>query len=145
MKEYPIMNDPVFLTAKAFSILHPGIEYDAYWVEIEPDENGEPRYGFTIFTDNGCIPQIFISAELNPTQAAEIFGHELAHVVAGPGADHGEAWENEFEAIFQKCIEISDALFSKEDETMNDFSSSLHRGSIIQANEYAPEDEEQIE
>lgn len=103
-------NSPFELIDKAFKRLYPEKEYRAC---IEPDitdDQGEKAYGVTIFYEDES-PVIAISAELAIKDGAEVFAHELAHVVAGEGNGHGEEWEQAFENIFKEYQRIGKAMF----------------------------------
>lgn len=60
--------------------------------------------GFTLFDDEGKTPLIIINAEIPCWASVEIISHEIAHVVAGIEADHGEKWEAEFNKIHSEYL-----------------------------------------
>lgn len=99
------VNDPFARVFVAFEELYPGVECVVSWTESLTDEKGEPVYGLTTFPDDGGVPWVVISADLSVYDAIEILAHELAHVVAGHDAGHGEAWETAFSAIHEKYLE----------------------------------------
>ena len=55
-------------------------------------------YGVTNFEDNGNIT-VLISGVLPVLDCAEIFAHELAHIMVGVEEEHNEKWEKAFEDI----------------------------------------------
>jgi hypothetical protein len=63
--------------------------------------------GETFWPDDGGPPEIAISALLNRGVAGtlDILAHELAHVVAGPEAEHGPEWQRVYHSIFEACCE----------------------------------------
>ena len=73
---------------------------------------GKKHNGITIFYEDET-PIVAISAELAIKDAAEVFGHELAHVAAGEGVGHGEEWEEAFENIRKEYQRIGEELFSQ--------------------------------
>ena len=110
----PFMNDPTAIVALAFRELYPGLEYYAQYVPGLEDEEGNPACGLTIFPDDGSTPIVCISAEVPISAGPELLAHELAHVAAGEGAEHGPEWKAAEEAIFQKYNEILDAKIPDE-------------------------------
>jgi len=93
---------------KAFKELYP----DNYNVKVEFDEQIKRRkflffkfgcWGYTEFPESSETPVIIrLSVWLPIIHTCEILAHELAHVVAGLEASHGEKWEQEFSKIHQK-------------------------------------------
>jgi Zn-dependent peptidase ImmA (M78 family) len=55
--------------------------------------------GVTMFDDECKTTIICINASIPCYAAVEVIAHEVAHVVAGVDAEHGEKWENEFNKI----------------------------------------------
>jgi len=62
--------------------------------------------GYTTFPDDGSEPVINISTNIPFSAMAETLAHELAHVVAGQEAEHGEKWESIFAEIHKKYMEL---------------------------------------
>lgn len=92
------VNDPFVRVYEAFRKLYPDNDCFCFWTD-----DLEDAHGVTLFSDNPRMsPEIFISADLPVKHAVEILAHELAHVAVGADADHGEVWENAFEAIHQE-------------------------------------------
>lgn len=70
------VNDPFVRVYEAFKKLYPDNDCFCFWTD-----DLEDAHGVTLFSDNPRMsPEIFISAD----------------------ADHGEVWENAFEAIHQE-------------------------------------------
>ena len=103
-------NDPTAIVAAIVKEMYPNIHYRAQIVPELKDENGEEVYGETLFPDDGGVPLISISAQLPLIAVAEIFTHEIAHVVAGIGEEHGTAWEEAQSAIFERYNQVLDEL-----------------------------------
>lgn len=104
------VNSPFEIIDKAFRNLYPEKEYKAC-IELDmQDEKGNTVYGFTQFNENE-IPVVAISASLSIKDAAEVFAHELSHVVAGEEDGHGAEWEKAFDAIFKEYNRIGEEMF----------------------------------
>lgn len=108
-RKTPFKNDMFALVWSVFGMLYPEQckkDIVIRWAETVYDGD-EEAFGVTNFRTDGSI-RILISGQLPVVHAVEIFAHELAHVAAGPEAEHGEAWENAFDAIhteYMKMIE----------------------------------------
>lgn len=74
---------------------------------IAPKTDCDSMCGLTIFNEETTV---LINAELPVEHAVETFAHELAHVAAGVGHDHDEAWEKAFDDIYDKYHEILGGL-----------------------------------
>lgn len=83
---------------------------------VDPDDG----LGYTIFPDDGSWPIIVIGPEKTLTEAMDIIAHELAHVICGQDEDHGEKFEQVYEAIFNKYNEIQIAKYASEMEQHKD-------------------------
>ena len=96
--EKMFVNDPFVRVYEVFRQLYPDKDCRCFWTD-----DLEDAYGVTQFYDDSrSIPEIFISTDLPVKHAVEILAHELAHVAVGADADHGESWENAFEAIHRE-------------------------------------------
>lgn len=73
------------------------MKVDIYFGEQETD--GVEKLGVTIFSDDGSPPIIEVNPFIPLAHIAEIIAHELAHVIAGLEAGHGEEWDREFQKI----------------------------------------------
>ena len=100
----PFKNDPFAIVWQAFNELYPDKECKCY---IAPKTGCDSMCGLTIFNEETTV---LINAELPVEYAVEILAHELAHVAAGVGHDHDEAWEKAFEDIYDKYHEILGGL-----------------------------------
>jgi len=94
-------NDPFDMLAKAFENLYPGHSYTAQLVPRIEDESGIEVWGETIYPDGEDAVFINVSAELKISDAIEVFAHELSHAAA-PGEDHGVAWKEAFNKLYQE-------------------------------------------
>lgn len=70
-------------------------------------------FGSTEFQDNGkIIIHIGIKGKYNKPlgieDSTEILAHELAHAIAGIGAEHNQEWENAFERLHQLYMEVQE-------------------------------------
>jgi len=64
-------------------------------------------WGYTIFPDDKTqIPIIKISTRLPFKYLIEIVGHELAHVVAGEEAGHGDSWKFVFNLLSVEYVKL---------------------------------------
>lgn len=107
-----IINNPIDMLLEVMDEHYPQVKADIYFGEQETD--GIDRLGVTIFPDDGGRPVIEVNPHIPLAHVAEIIAHELAHVIAGIEAGHGEKWEAEFENIstlffgeFQKRAEAN--------------------------------------
>lgn len=92
-----IINNPIEMLQKVMDEHYPDLKVDIYFGEQET--NGVDKLGVTIFPDDGSQPVIEVNPYIPLAHITEIVAHELAHVIAGVEAEHGEAWETEFENI----------------------------------------------
>lgn len=115
--ETPFSNDMFALVWQVFKRLYPPQSQKI--IEIDWSENvfdgDEEAGGVTVFETDGSI-RILISGQLSVVDAVEVFAHELAHVAAGPEAEHGEAWENAFDAIHTEYMKMIEQGGVKRDE-----------------------------
>lgn len=121
---HPFENDPFAIVWQAFQNLYPGKECRVLWYdmnEIQDDGKiveevpGGERLGVTQFFDTGEVV-VLISLKSEPEVATETLAHELAHVAVGIDAEHGQAWEDAFEKIFQEYNRIGDEMFPDDEE-----------------------------
>ena len=98
----PFVNDMFALVFQAFKNLYPRKKCKCQWVPKITDENGRDVYGSTEYLVEERIFLVEISATLSVMNAVEVLAHELAHVAAGPDAEHGKEWEDAFDAIFEE-------------------------------------------
>lgn len=112
----PFENDPFVLMYAAFHNLCPDKNPRCCWAGwISDDETKDDTLGVTECDDDGAI-WIVIRTDLTVKNALEIFAHELAHVMAGLDADHGEAWQTALDAIETEYNRICDEMFGEEDD-----------------------------
>lgn len=108
-----IINNPIDLLLSAFEK-----EYPEAARKIDVIAFGEVDEGFaeTVFSDDGRADIILSAkvkndAEITFSIATELLAHELAHVIAGAEAEHGEEWEKHFDRLFELVgIEAEKAL-----------------------------------
>ena len=108
-----IVNNPIDLLLSAFEK-----EYPDAAKKINIIAFGEVNEGFavTVFSDDGRADIILSTevengAEITFSIATELLAHELAHVIAGAEAEHGEEWEKHFDRLFELFgIEVENAL-----------------------------------
>lgn len=113
----PFINDPAAIVAMAFAELYPDKKYNAQLVPSIVNEAGEQVCGCTTFsTDPDEPPLVEVSGQLPGVHFPEILAHELAHVAVGELMEHGQEWEDAFEAINDKYDEIAVAIFGPQPE-----------------------------
>lgn len=112
----PFSNDPFALVWTAFKNLYPGKDCECWFDAVDDPKDVDGHYGWTEWNDDGTIT-IAVDIGLALKDAVEIFAHELAHVAAGSDAEHGEAWENAFDAIHAEYDRIGNDLFDKHTAT----------------------------
>lgn len=70
--------------------------------------------GFTMFSEDGRKPLfIYVNGGVPIEHTVEIIAHEVAHVIAGVDADHGEKFQTVFDEIYQKYCEAHSAKMNK--------------------------------
>lgn len=109
----PFANDPFALVALAFKNLYHEREYAAYFVPEVEDGSGGEACGVTTFPEDGSPPVVEVSGEIPIAAGVEIFAHELAHVATPEDREHGEAWKDAFDRIFEEYNRIAQDLFGK--------------------------------
>ena len=67
----------------------------------------------TTFPEDGSPPVVEVSGEIPIAAGVEIFAHELAHVATPEDREHGEAWKDAFDRIFEEYNRIAQDLFGK--------------------------------
>lgn len=104
--------DPVKKLISIFEKGHPDINAQ---VDFVTGIDHKKFLGETCFADDG---KIYVQVSINQTmiQIVDVLAHELAHVGAGPAADHGEKWQLEYDELnrrfndeMEKEIEMEDA------------------------------------
>lgn len=118
----PFVNDPFGAIWVAFKNLYPEKNCTCYWTPQKEDlisQDGTQAYGVTDFdSDTGAVTVLVGAVGLDVNQATEIFAHELAHVAVGipePGEpEHGERWEEAFEAIFKEYNRMMSKIFGED-------------------------------
>ena len=114
MMESPFVNDPFAIVYQAFKNLYPDKDCEIMWQPVEmKDEEGKGYVGLTTFADDGTIT-VEISVYMKIGDAVETLAHELAHVAVGASEDHGEVWENTFDAIHEEFDRIGNEMFGKD-------------------------------
>jgi predicted SnoaL-like aldol condensation-catalyzing enzyme len=113
-----IWNNPIDTVMQAANELYPDLKV---FMQFDPSvRHGKflflrwGTHGYTNFPADKSEPQINISSKINLGRIVEVIAHEIAHAVAGYDADHGKAWQTEFDKIFDKYNEI---MRSKRTET----------------------------
>lgn len=103
-----IANDPFETLFGAIHNLYPDVEC---YIQVDPNIKAPFRLfskrmwgicGYTLFPDDGSMPEIRVSAHIPYVRVVEITAHEVAHVVAGAEAGHGPKWQQAFDAIKQE-------------------------------------------
>lgn len=94
--------NPFDLVLDSFAALYPSHRASIVWSEAPEDAGDSPAFGHTCWPDAGGDPEIAIFMHTPLSGAVEVLAHELAHVVAGPDAEHGPCWETAFAAIHQE-------------------------------------------
>lgn len=97
-----IKNDPLPSLFEAFNTLYSDSENIEVWFtdpSLIKDDYGVPGKGVTVFPHDGSDPIIYLDKSLPIENVTEILAHEMAHVIAGPDAGHGDRWSNAFDAL----------------------------------------------
>ena len=64
------------------------------------------EWGLTFWPDDNSGVIVEISSHLKVMHIPEVLAHELAHVISGYDAGHGERWKDVFDKIHEKYCEI---------------------------------------
>lgn len=106
-----ILNDPIQGVLKAAESLYPDLECE---IQFYPVKSETGNCGMCILPENeNEIPQINIDPSIPYGAVLEVLAHELAHVVV-PEDDHGEQWDNAFNAIFTEYNRLMALAHDKE-------------------------------
>lgn len=81
-------------------VFSPPGDFEAMCKEYNvPRDSEELPCGFCFLPDDGTEPLIVVNSDIPCHASVEIISHEVAHVVAGYDAGHGELWQAEFDKI----------------------------------------------
>lgn len=128
--------NPLQYMIDAFEDLYPDILKKEVVVQFHP-KLPDGIYGEAVFDDYNKPMIINIDYNINTENATEILAHELAHIVY-PDDDHGEKWEEAFNKIFERAVEIQQEIYAEDDEkVVIDFSNDT-LGEIVKS--YSGED-----
>ena len=97
-----IINNPIDILFSVFEKEYPNEAKKINKIVFGKVDKG---FGATIFNDDGIdiviSPTLRKGKDITFTVATELLAHELAHVIAGYEAGHGELWEKHFERLFE--------------------------------------------
>ena len=108
-----IINNPIDLLLAGFEKEYPETAKKINRIAFGEVDNG---FAMTTFDDDGgaeiiLSPTIKDGAEITILVATELLAHELAHIIAGADAEHGEEWEKHCDRLFELyMIEAENAL-----------------------------------
>lgn len=108
-----IVNNPIDLLLSGFEKEYPEAAKKINRIAFGEVDNG---FAMTTFDDDGraeiiLSPTIKDGAEITFLIATELLAHELAHIIAGADAEHGEEWEKHCDRLFELyMIEAENAL-----------------------------------
>lgn len=97
-------------------------------IDLHPTYHADTgKYGSTMFPDDGSTPEIVLAADVSYQILIEILAHELAHVAAGKDVEcadtdeqHGNAWQEAFDALHKRYCEINDMYFTKNSDRIKE-------------------------
>jgi hypothetical protein len=99
--------DPFAMVVQVVHDLYPEAIAVVRWCNGLHEQHG--AWGCTEFdVPNG--PLISLDVAMPVLGAVEVLAHELAHVVAGPEAEHGAEWESAFAAIHREYCRRVESL-----------------------------------
>ena len=108
-----IINNPIDLLLAGFEKEYPDAAKKINRIAFGEVDNG---FAMTTFDDDGraditLSTTIRDGAEITFLVATELLAHELAHIIAGAEAEHGEEWEKHCDRLFELyMIEAENAL-----------------------------------
>lgn len=92
------------------------LDCDIHFGETTEDD----ALGETYFPADGGRIEVVIRPDMKIEQAMDILAHELAHVIAGEGDDHGPVWEKAYADIYEEYTRWYEERLKKEEmETEN--------------------------
>lgn len=105
--------DPFHIILDAVNDLFPGVDagisfqtpdqFQELYDRLAPIKGkkvpGKDLCGFCVWDADGKTPLIVVNQNIPCFAAVEIIAHEVAHLVAGPEAEHGKEWEKVFKKI----------------------------------------------
>lgn len=92
-----IINNPFDILSEIMDEYYPDVDCEVLFGKQMTD--GKEHFGCTLFPDDGSTPIVEIYPSLSVSDATEVLAHELAHVIAGEEAEHGEEWDKVFHTI----------------------------------------------
>lgn len=92
--------DPIKIIEDIFNRLYPEKECRIDFVTELHKKTG--AWGETCWPKDGGLPIVQIEVEIVFQGFVEILAHELAHVVAGYEAGHGEKWKSVFDKLHKE-------------------------------------------
>jgi len=103
----------------AFAVVdevHPNLNFELCFAYLDDEEIPTSRYegpwGCAEFGVDGDIDRVVIDPRLPLCAFAEILMHEVAHLVAGPDAEHSDVWNEEFAKLNVKYNEMFEKAYS---------------------------------
>jgi hypothetical protein len=101
-----IINDPYRILFMSVQELFP--HFPDVDIQFNYEMNmHEKEFGVTVFPDNEHEnPLIEINPFLEVNASVEVLAHELAHVVCGPEAGHGDIFEETMQKIHEKYMGV---------------------------------------
>jgi hypothetical protein len=88
-----------------FEELYPNKDATIGFVEFSvEDSDGCSFLSYTLFPEDGIIPEIYISLQAPMETLPELIAHELAHVVIGNDSSHDDDWDLVFGRIYTSYI-----------------------------------------
>lgn len=94
--------DPFQAVLTAFARLYPGVRCAVRWVDGLHEEEG--AWGRTHFDEDS--PLIELDGNCPVAGAVDVLCHELAHVVVGYEAGHGDLWRLVYETLVKSVAGI---------------------------------------
>lgn len=94
--------DPIAFAAEVAEQAHPDLDFEfefAYLADADqPDGAYSGPWGAAEFPEDGVL-RVVVDPRLPIQRFAEIFLHEVAHLVVGAETGHGEAWATAFNRL----------------------------------------------
>ena len=100
--------NPITFVFQVVKKAHPELEFDFHFSYLD-DETIDPKvhngpWGQADFETE--VPTVLVDPRLPICAFAEIFLHEIAHIVVGFDAEHSAEWEQEFDRLHELYHEM---------------------------------------
>lgn len=109
--------NPFNFALSVVSEAYPDLDFELCFAYLDDEDIPTSRYqgpwGCAEFGTEGAQDSIVIDPRLPINAFAEILMHEVAHLVAGPDAEHSEKWDEIFMQLNNKYNDMFEKAYSQ--------------------------------